>query len=408
MTALPSQRRRNTLLALGGGVLAALLAPTLLYVGAHAIGNSKAGKNALGDAPLEQTFPQTPTGMLATVDASNQLTSLTVFVLAPDADQSAGYDQRGGSAVSVPINADAGSDQILSLHDAYALGGEEELRTDLESAINLTIDFSKVMTGGDLSSFFGGLPPVQVDLPADVLGTDDAVLYPRGPVALSPVQIAQILTTRSPTEREAARRPNLDALWSGIAAAIGSGRQRQTLSAGSPATFDELAARLTAGPVATRGLLARPLEADRNPENLDVDALDRPDTLMVFASVAPASMTRPANGLSYRIEAPPGYDRQVRKTIGILIAFGNNVVSVDLNAAAKPETVFSIYDRAQAEAEPTDNEIFGKITVNTPDVRLGGVDETITLGTDYLEHVDLSAPDATPTSSTVPAPEATG
>ena len=38
------------------------------------------------------------------------------------------YDQRGGSIVSVPINVDTGSgDQLLSLHDAYALGGQDEL-----------------------------------------------------------------------------------------------------------------------------------------------------------------------------------------------------------------------------------------------------------------------------------------
>ena len=39
--------------------------------------------------------------------------------------------------------------------------------------------------------------------------------------------------------------------------------------------------------------------------------------------------------------------------------------------------------------------------------RLGGVDETITLGTDYLAQVDLSAPDATSTMSVEPT-ETTG
>ena len=132
-----------------------------------------------------------------------------------------------------------------------------------------------------------------------------------------------------------------------------------------------------------------------NPEGLDIDGLDRADTILVFASIAPAQMTRPADGLSFRLEAPPGYDQQVRKTIGILLSLGGNVVSVDLNAEAKPETTFIIYDAALAEAEPTDNAVFGAITIEIPDVRLGGVDETISLGTNYLDGVDLTAPDAT-------------
>ena len=180
-----------------------------MYVGAKAITNSKAGMNALGDASPEQTFPQTPTAMLATVNDTNELTSVTVFVLAPDSDTTAaGYDQRGGSVVSIPINADPGSgDQLLSLHDAYALGGEEELRSEVESAINLTIDSSKVMTHDEFAAFVGGLPSMQVDLPSDVLGADDAVLFPKGPALLTPDQVAQIMTTRSPTQRERLRQP---------------------------------------------------------------------------------------------------------------------------------------------------------------------------------------------------------
>ncbi len=402
MTSLHSRRRRNTVLALAAGVLAAIVAPTLLYVGAKAITNSKAGQNVQADLPPEQTFPQTPTAMLATVSATNELTSVTVLVLAPDADVSpAGYDQRGGSMVSVPINADTGSgDQVLSLHDSYASGGEDQLRSDLESAINLTVDFSAVMTADQFAAFLTGLPAVQATLPRDVLGTDDVPVFPKGPAVLTAAQVAQVLIARSPTEREHARQTNLDALWTGIAAAVGTGREGQTLSAQSPTTFDEMAARLLAGPVASRGLVERPLGVERNPDGLDVEELDRSDTILVFASIAPAEMTRPAGGLSYRLEAPPGYDQQVRKTIGVLLSFGGNVVSVDLNAEPVAGTTYLIYDQALAAAEPTENALFGTITIETHDVRLGGVDETIALGTTYLDGVDLSAPDATASTST--------
>jgi len=199
MTALPGRRRRNTLLALAGGLVAAILMPLLVYVGAVAISNSNAGENALSGVPPEQAFPQTPTGMLATVNDNNELTSVTVFVLAPQAEgDSATYDQRGGSVVSVPINIDAGSEgQLLSLHDAYALGGEEELRADVESVLSLTLDNSAVMKEADFADFLAGLPTVDVDFPRDVLGADETVMYAKGPQSLRGQDVAKVITTRS-------------------------------------------------------------------------------------------------------------------------------------------------------------------------------------------------------------------
>ena len=83
------------------------------------------------------------------------------------------------------------------------------------------------------------------------------------------------------------------------------------------------------------------------------------------------------------------------------------MVSVDLNAAPKEQTTFRIYDPTVAAAEPTENSVFGTIKIETPDRRLGGVDETISLGTTYLAGVDLSAPDAT-ASTVVDQTEPTG
>ena len=400
MTALGSRRRRNTAMALAAGILAAVLAPTLLYVGAKAISNSTAGNNALANVPPEQTFPATPTAMLATVNGANELTSVAVLVLAPNTDVAAGgYDQRGGSVVSVPINIDTGSgDQPESLHDAYALGGEDELRSDLESALNLTLDFAKVMTAEEFTAFLTGLPAIEATLPRDVLGSDDAALFGKGRIVLTAPQVAQVFTVNSPTEAEGLRQPDLEALWTGIATTIGTGRTDTTLGTTPPVTFDELATRLKAGPVASRGLVVRPLDAARNPGALDVVGLDRADTIMVFASIAPAAMTRPASGPSFRVEAPPGFDQQVRKTIATLLSSGDNVVSVDLNAVPTEETTLIIYDKSVAAAEPTQNSVFGTVKIETPNVRLGGVEETVQLGTTYLKGVDLSAPDATSTS----------
>ncbi len=389
------------MMALTSGLVVALAAPVLVYVGAKAITNSKAGKNVLADAPPEQVFPSTPTAMLATVGAARELTSVTVFVLAPDADPSkGGYDQRGGSVISVPVSADTGSvDQPQSFADTYRADGEQGLQQAVESVLGVNIDFGKVMTRTEFAGLLLGLPQVRANLVNDVLDGRDAVVHPKGSTTLSTTQVAEIMTTKSPTQPESARRPNIDALWLAVATAVGTGREGQKLSTAEPTTFEELSARLTAGPIASRGLLAHPVAADRVSKGHDLEQLDRADTILVFASVAPAHMQQPGVGRSYRLEAPPGYDQQVRRTIENLLFFRNNIISVDLNAKPNAQTVLSIYDPQSAEAEPTDNQLFGKIKVQAPKVRLSGVDVTITLGTDYLRGVDLSAPPPTSVAS---------
>ena len=72
-------------------------------------------------------------------------------------------------------------------------------------------------------------------------------------------------------------------------------------------------------------------------------------------------------------------------------------------AAPKADTTLQVYDPELAASEPADNPIFEKVTVETPDVRLADVDETVVLGTDYLRGVDLTAPDPAPSTDSTPA-----
>jgi hypothetical protein len=109
----------------------------------------------------------------------------------------------------------------------------------------------------------------------------------------------------------------------------------------------------------------------------------------------------------FRIEAPPGYDAAVKRTLDALLFLGGNVVSVDQTIAPRAETVFLVpddIDRAGAEAT---SGIFGSITYEPPTVRIQGVDITVVLGTDYLTRtlaeIDAGAPVPTP----APSPEST-
>jgi hypothetical protein len=142
--------------------------------------------------------------------------------------------------------------------------------------------------------------------------------------------------------------------------------------------------------VQTRGLSATPLTGDANPDDLDVEEIPRAETLLVFGSIAPGSVSPSSAGLVFRLEAPPGYVAEVQRTIAKLLFLGGIVVSVDMTKDPQPNTVFIVPDEInRAEAGAT-NMIFGDFTFQEPTERVDGVDLTVILGTDYLSTVDVA------------------
>jgi hypothetical protein len=196
---------------------------------------------------------------------------------------------------------------------------------------------------------------------------------------------ARILTEGAGQGDEAARQGNIDALWTGLVASIATGRAPATPIAAPPGTFDEFVTHLVASQTQSRGLGGVPLTGTENPDGIDVVELDRAEAVLVFASIAPGLMSAPAPGPVIRLEAPPGYDAQVKATIGKLQFLRANVVSVDTTAPVRADTVFLVPDEANRVRVQTTDDIFGDITFGTPTVRIDFVDVTIQLGTDYLD-----------------------
>ena len=397
MTALPARRRRKNLFMLAVNVVALTLVAVLLFVGVVAVRDYTAAKNVASVVPV-QRLPTTPTAMFATVNIDDELTSVTMFVLAPGG-------QAGGSIVSVPVNADAnsglGTDR-LSLRQAYASGGADQLVLSVESVLSLTIDFANVADPFTAGQILLPLGPLAVNLPRDVRHTVEGrgqLVFRKGDRKLSSPQAVEVLTGRDETETDLWRRPNIEAVWSGAATAIGSGLSGLAVSA-APASFDDVVAALFSGPVGARGLPTSAIGAELNPDNIDVELVDPIESILVFASIAPAAMSAPAPGLVFRIEAPPGYDDKVRKAIGLVLFFGGNVSSISLGAAATPQTLMYLYDdRVRVEADAF-NTLFGTIEFPVPTSRVEGADLTLVLGLEYLQ----SPTDPVPPSTTTPDP----
>jgi hypothetical protein len=366
---------------LAATVVVVVIGVVLVFSGVDAIREYTAAKRADAGLPV-QPVPDTPTAMFATVDPANTLTSVSVFVLAPSLS--------GGSIVSVPVNVDStqgvGAERA-TLKQAYALDGATGLVQALESALSLSVDYFAVDDPAKAAGLLLPLAPLNVDLPRTVVGDTGGkttVVFNRGQRALTAPEAVQLLTATSTTVTEAARTPNIDALWTAVATSVGTGKPPAELTA-TVSSFDELTAHLFAGPVGARGLPLGTFAPDTpGLENQDIALLDRSEEVLVFASVAPGSMSRPGDGLAIRIVAPPGSEAKVKEAISVLLYLGDNIASVDLTGKPQQSTEVFIYDNSAKAATDALKPVLGDFTYGNAETQPDGVDATLVLGTAFI------------------------
>jgi hypothetical protein len=303
----------------------------------------------------------------------------------------------GGSIVSVPVNADVGfSDEARqSLQQVFADGGADAAALAVESLVLVSVNVVALVDEAQLVSFLLPFAPFTITLTTEVAigeaaGDDagDEVLRP-GTVVLDAATAAKVLIDGAGDGEETARKANIEGFWAGFASAVSGGRATTLATDVPPADIVQFVARLVAAPVQSRGLTTLALDAEQNPAGGDIVQLDQSEAVFVFASVAPGQMSAPKLGPSFRVEAPPGYDVQVKLTIDKILFVGANVVSVDTSSPARPDTVFIVPDDVDRSRAQIADEIFGTIVFEEPIVRIDSVDVTLVLGTEYLSTVPI-------------------
>lgn len=428
MTALDVFRRRSRrATSVLGGVLVAVLvlAAVALWQGIGVLRRYEAARNVTASAI---SVPKTWVGLWGTLDTEGDLGSLTAVVSMPG-------EALGGHLVSIPISATATPDAPVSFRDVYRADGDEALRDAVERALNVGFDVVQVSTPAEFAALVAPVTPAVVDLVDDVPGTDIAA----GSVSLGAEQLASVLNAYDGDD--AARRPNVVAVWRGLAAQIGEGR---TSASGeqTPTTMPELLTRVMAGPVDVAGLATWPIEdagvdddrvddgtdgdgstddssavvnssPDRSGSTVahddaddvltvlsdDVDRVDIVQAVLVFASVAPSNMAAPAPGLIFRLEAPPGSEARVYDAIATLMYLGGNVTQVSLQGAVYDATQIFVSDRRDLEGLE-DNPLFGKVEYLTTGTRILGVDVQVRLGADYLSKPAIGDRDTSVSTTT--------
>lgn len=400
MTASARRRRRSTLIATIVAVVVTLAAAGLAVAGGLTLYNSTEGTSA-AESTLERVFPVTPTGVLAVVDAENELASMVVLVGSP-----AGT---GGTIVTVPVNLDASGgtgDERLPIDETIRLDGAASLPSEVEAGLGLGMDVVEVIDAARLTEVLAPIGPIEVELPAEVRDADGRLVAPAGAQTLDPAEAVAVLAARDGDIPAADRYQAAVAVWTAIAGLAGSIEPVP----GPAGSIEALLGSVLAGSASQRSLSFDELQPEQNPRQADVVRVDRIELALIFGQIAPGRMAAPNPALTFRIESPftdealgEGRSRAevAYEAISVIVFAGGNVLSVSTaegEVAATTQVLVSD-DSLLGEVQGIDG-LIGPVDVGVAEERIAGVDAVIRLGSSFLEQVPAPAspPDETATT----------
>jgi hypothetical protein len=398
VTTSARRRRNSTVLALVLGLVAIALSGLAASVGASAIANSRAGRNAAARTSPEVTFPFTPTALFAVVDGDGRLTSAAAMVLAPSGV--------GGSIVPLPATADSSldlGDDRYPLAETFAVAGPEAFVAEAENLTAISFDVVEVVDADRLTTIVARLGNLDVDLPVDVIDDDaDDFVAEAGRSTLTPATAADVLTAFTAFELDHRLEPARSEVWEAIAARVGAGiGSASVVGPGevipTPTSPDAFLDRLFAGRVGARSLSIAVPSPERNPRSVDTVVLDRPEVVLVFAQIAPARMAAPNESLTFRLEV--GFTDEQLEPLGLnnadiardvinLMLFGQaNVTSVSTEPGTVPQiSLADVPDRLLLDSVAEGwGVLLGEFDVRLASEQIAGIDATVVLGESYLE-----------------------
>lgn len=413
MSAIPARRRRRMIAAIVTSALSAVALPGGLVLGANSLLNDSGGNNVEAKATAE--IPLTLVELLAVTNSRNELASLALLSVTPEG--------KGGTIVSIPVGSatDAAAGEVaMRLGDAYAQGAVDALRFEVESLLNITINVVDDVTSSELAVLINtiGMQPVTLPQPVvdtDVEGVAQTVLE-AGASTVSPVNIAAGLAASQANIPESTRLPQVKALWNAVArggvsvsATVGatstSVQDADASAAPVPmTTSQQFFNSLFSGEIDVWQLGSTLLtDAQRNPNNLDLYALDGGEVLMVMASVAPGALNLTSNNIAVMVDVPFNNTLFAREAVTRLAFLGANVVLVRQISDLPTErtTVYFNDPLAKSEGE-TFVDLLGPLEMRESADVISGVNLRIVLGNDFVAFLGAGAPSTMSTTTTEP------
>lgn len=394
MSAIPTRRRRRFVAAVVTSLLALVSLPAGVLIGATSLLNESGG-DRVDEVPAIQ-IPRSELQLFAVTSSRSTLASLAVVALTPGG--------RGGTIVSLPVGSAADvadGEAPRRVGDAFASGGVEALRADVEDLLNVTVDAATVLDAGSLASAIApiGTQPVMLGTAVwDGVGDEATRVLPPGSAPVDAVGIAAGLAAVQDDAPEQTRFAQVKALWTAVARAgvdgDGDTATSSTTSTESVVTTVvttpvDFFAKLFAGRIDVWQISSvRLVDAQRNPAGLDLYAIDGTEALMVMASVAPGALTLATTNAAVMIDVPFDDSSLTREAVTRLSFLGASVVVVRRGLDVPRErTVVHVADPiARAEAE-TWKSLLGPLEFVDSGEIISGVDVRVVIGHDFKAFV---------------------
>ena len=388
MTAIRQRQKQRLLVAMCCGIASALMLPAGLVIAYHSVLNSNSGTN-VNDIKVLKIL-ETPVALLATVNDSKEITTVSVIALAGGS--------LGGTIVSIPAKAKAevaDGEQPRRIYDSYIDGDPTAFVADVEGLLNVTISAVGILNRDDLLRLLGKVGPAEVLLDSDVRTTtpDGATLTVAkiGKATLDTLSLVSILLAREIDQSEAARFNHQKSVWTAITNAVGLGLRLDAANINlleTPLDFDGFMQRLFAGPIQywQFSATAVPSGVD-NPNAQDMFSLDSSEVTMIMASVAPTSITGSGvpGALSVQVDSPFNDPVISREIVRRLVAIGFDVALVREVPGPPSDLTQLRFVDARAFSELDLKDFIGDFDATRTSERAQGIDLQIILGSSFVK-----------------------
>ena len=406
MTAIRQRQKQRLLVAMCCGIASALMLPAGLVIAYHSVLNSNTGTN-VNDIKVLKIL-ETPVALLATVNDSKEITTVSVIALAGGS--------LGGTIVSIPAKAKAevaDGEQPRRIYDSYIDGDPTAFVADVEGLLGVSISAVGILNRDDLLRLLGKVGPAEVLLDSDVRNTtpDGATLTVAkiGKASLDTLSLVSILLAREIDQSEAARFNHQKSVWTAITNAVGLGLRLDAANINlleTPLDFDGFMQRLFAGPIQywQFSATAVPSGVD-NPNAQDMFSLDPSEVTMIMASVAPTSITGSGvpGALSVQVDSPFNDPVISREIVRRLVAIGFDVALVREVPGPPSDLTQLRFVDTRAFSELDLKDFIGDFDATRTSERAQGIDLQIILGSSFVKFFKDN-PDL-PATTVVPSDE---
>lgn len=407
--------RGRTWLVFAVTMAVALLVPLLVVTAARTIANSREGRAITIDtSSTVAQLPETPGFLLAGLDRDGVPVSLTALAVAPGGS--------GGAVVVVPVGIESdipGRDRPTRLAAAWADGGLALQRQAVEGFLGVTFNDAATVDVDGLTDLLEPYAPFRFRLDEPVHDTaadgSDVLVADTGPVTADAELMARLLLARRANESELNRLARTQTMWDAVATAL-----RTSTPVTSPAPVSSVPpagptdaagylAALARGPVQVTEIPVGPiLDTARNPDGIDLLEPDIPATRLLMATVLPGSVS-PANpNLRVRLLNPSGDPQLAYQAVARMAYVGANIVLVDGTKGAMPaESTIEFHSPSREAEARLYGPVLGGANVTPSDVRIDGIDATVTLGSLFRTFMAAEAARSTTTSTSTTVAETT-